>query len=160
MVVTVKKEKLVHHSKEEKRRRAKKMSWLSTVLPQKSPWNMLYFRGDQQAFRTVTGLDPQCFHELLTVFTSLFESNSPYSRNQDSYIRRINWNKKRGCPRVITAHACLGLVLYWMRTTAFYWEMSGYFGLVILCCSLWLRFGKQLLLQILLQRTDVQVQMP
>ena len=77
-------------NEEEKRRHAKKVPRPSTVLQQRSPWNTLYFRGDQQAFITVTGLDPQCFHELLTVFEPLFDSNLPYSRNKDGYIRRIN----------------------------------------------------------------------
>ena len=119
----------------------------------------MYYRGDQQAFITVTGLDPACFHELLTVFKPLFDLNSPYSCD-DGYIRRIRQTEKCGHPRKITAHACLGLVLYWTRTTAFYWEMAGYFGMVTSCCDLWLRFRKRLLLHILSQRTDAQVRMP
>ena len=130
----------------------------STVPPQRSLWYTLYYRGNQQAFISVTGLDPVCFHELLIVFKPLFDSNSPCSSN-NGYICCICQTAKQGYLCKITAHACPRLVLYWTRTAAFYWEMAGYFGMVTSCCDLWLRFGKCLLLQILLQWTDAQVRM-
>ena len=44
-------------SEEEKRCRSKKVPRPSTVPPHRSPWYTLYYRGDQQAFITVTGLE-------------------------------------------------------------------------------------------------------
>jgi hypothetical protein len=95
------------------------------------------------------------------LFTPLFYSNSPYLREEDEgAISAVNDKETRGRPRAINAAACLGLVLYWTRTSCHIWTLAQFFGLTASPCCLWLRFGKRLLLNILAQREDAQIKLP
>lgn len=147
-------------SEEKRRRRQRKVPRASTLEPPKSPWTYLYESNNLEGFITVTGLDPSCFKDLLQDFAPLFNSHSPYTHS-DGEIRKIDRNLiPRGRPRKITADACLGMVLFWTRTTCYYWTIAGFFGLTGSPCELWLRFGKRLLLEVLRTREEAKIWMP
>lgn len=147
-------------SKEERMRRSRKVPRISTVEPYMSPWARLYGSDNMEGFITVTGLDPPCFRDLLGEFTLLFNTHSPYA-DEKGDIRKIDGGSmRRGRPRKITAAGCLGLVLFWTRTSCYYWTIAGFFGLTGSPCELWLRFGKRMLLQVLRNRAEAKIQMP
>jgi hypothetical protein len=58
-------------------------------------------------------------------------------------------NKKKGGRRLITSYQCLALLLGWTRTRGSFVVLQIIFGMTAGCLSLWLRFGPQLLIQIL-----------
>ena len=153
-------ERYAQLSEEDRTRRARKVPRMATLQPCESPWALLYASDNVQGFITVTGLDPTCFRALLANFKALFDSHTPYAK-YDGNIRRVSPDReRRGRPRKITAHACLGLTLYWTRTTCYYWTIAGFFGLTASPCELWLRFGKRMLLQVLRNREDAKIRMP
>jgi hypothetical protein len=58
-------------------------------------------------------------------------------------------NKKKGGRHLITSYQCLALVLAWTRTWGSFAVLQIIFGMTAGCLSLWLRFGRRLLIQIL-----------
>jgi hypothetical protein len=145
-------------SEEAKRRRVRKVPRIATVAPSQSCWERLYQSKSLEGFITSTGVDPRCFEQLLELFAPLFTANSPYSK--DGSIRLVNGDETRGRPRMIAPSSCLGLVLYWSRTSCHIWSLAQYFGMTASPCCLWLRFGKRLLLNILAKREDAQIKLP
>ena len=142
----------------EKDERTRSIPRISLPEPSQSPWNIAYCSKSERALITLTGLNHKAFDQLHREFAPLFFSMTPYS--EDGAIQGINTAEKRGRPRKISSHACLGLVLMWTRTTCQYWVLSGSFGLVGSCCGLWLRFGKRILLAVLSARQDCQIRLP
>ena len=132
-------------TEEERKRRVRKVPRAGTKEPRYSQWNYLYLSNNLEGYITVLGLDPDCFRELLRQFKPLFDRYSPYPK-EDGLIRVRR--TKRGRPRKVSAHACLGMVLFWTRTTCYYWTIAQYFGLTGSPCELWLRFGKRVLLEV------------
>ena len=153
-------ERYAELSYEQKIRRTRKVPRIATLPPCKSSWAYLYGSDNVQGFITVTGIDPPSFRKLLHKFSTLFHSHSPYAL-EDGNIRPISPGQNRpGRPRKITADACLGMTLFWTRTTCYYWTIAGFFGLTGSPCELWLRFGKRMLLQVLRNRDDSKIKMP
>lgn len=142
----------------ERDERTRSIPRLSLPQPHQSPWNIAYHSKSERALITLTGLNHDAFEKLHLAFGPLFWAHTPYS--DDGSIRCTNETERRGRPRKISSHACLGLVLMWSRTTCQYWVLSGSFGLVGTCCGLWLRFGKRILLTVLSSRPDSQVKLP
>lgn len=149
-------------SETEKQKRTAKVPRAGTLSIMECPWMQLWRSQSLAGFVTVTGMDPQCFKLLLDKFAPIFWSHSPYSRAIDQgKIRSIDPSKnKGGRPRMMSCHACLGMVLFWTRTTCCYWTIAQYFGMTASPCDLWLRFGKRVLLHILSKREDAQICMP
>jgi len=142
----------------EKDERTRSLPRISLPNPCQSPWNIAYHSKSKRALITLTGLNHKAFDKLHREFAPLFFSMTPYS--EDGSIHNLNTTERRGRPRKISSHACLGLVLMWTRTTCQYWVLSGSFGLVGSCCGLWLRFGKRILLSVLSAREDCQIKLP
>lgn len=145
--------------------RVRKIPRPATLEPCDSAWNKLYHSRNLSGFITATGVDPETFDVLLAEFEPIFLAHSPYSRPIDNgRIRQVRPNQptqtRPGRPRKTSAHACLGLVLYWTRTTCYYWTLAQMFGLTTSCCEVWLRFGKRVLLHVLSKRNDAQIKMP
>eukprot|EP00977_Amphora_coffeiformis_P022631 scaffold11123_cov166-Amphora_coffeaeformis.AAC.1 len=112
----------------------------------------------EEALITTTGLDKKHFNDLLKDFAPIFYCHSPYSKT--GFIRKVTNKDGRGRPRMLEAHACLGLVLYWTRTLCFQWSIGPFFGIVGSCTSIWLRFGKRILTHVLMERPEAQIRMP
>ena len=148
-------------SDEERQRRQRKIPAPSLPPPIESPWYQIFHNGQDQAFITATGLDRSYFMDILCEFTPIFNAYSPYSLPEDGgFIRELPQKDGRGCPRKITAHACLALALYWTQTTCYQWSIGPFFGIVASCTSVWLRFGRRILCRILMERPEAQIRMP
>lgn len=147
---------------EEKQKRTSKIPRIGTLSVMDSSWKHLRDSQNVAGFITVTGIDLACFRELLSAFSPLFWNHTPYSRVIDGgRISKIDPSKKKGGrPRMVSCHACLGMVLFWTRTKCHYWTIAQFFDFTGSVCELWLRFGKRLLLHVLSQREDTQVKMP
>ena len=146
-------------TEEEKARRVRRVPRVATRMPWDSPWYKLLRSENVSGMITVTGYDYEHFHDLLKDFTPIFDANSPYT-DAEGFLKSKDPLQQRGRPRLITADACLGMVLYWTRTSCYHWTIAQYFGLTGTCCDLWLRYGKRVLLEVLRNREDAAVKMP
>ena len=131
--------------------------------PEESPWQRLYDSGDDPALITVTGMDHGAFKELLKLFVPLFDQCTPWTGDKDgtTYRRlRLDRSKGRGRPRIITAEACLGLVLAWYRFRGAEYILQGWFGFTGTHNNVWLRFGRRILLRSLRKHPEAKVTFP
>ena len=142
----------------ERNERTRSMPRSSLLLPVHSPWNATYRSRSDRALITLTGLNFAAFDKLLNEFSAYFNSYTPYGKG--GTIRLLRPTERRGRRRIVTNHACLGLVLMWCRTTCPYWVLSATFGIVGSTCSDWLRFGKRILVHVLASRQDSIVKLP
>ena len=108
---------------------------------------------------TFTGFDFSSFHYILQSFQPLYEDYTPYTDNGGIYkIDLVNKNKGR--PRTMTATTCLGLVLAWGRTRGSEMVLCLIFCITGSVCSLFIRFGRRLLLKALARDPKAAVKMP
>ena len=142
----------------ERNERIRSMPRTSLLLPIDSPWHATYRSNSDRALITLTGLNFVAFNRLLNEFSTYFYAYTPYGK--DGTIRLLRTTERRGRRRIVTNHACLGLVLMWCRTTCPYWVLSTTFGLVGTSCSDWLRFGKRIFVHVLASRQDSIVKLP
>ena len=61
---------------------------------------------------------------------------------------------------MVTARACLGLVLAWYRFRGAEFVLQGWFGFTGTQCNVWLRFERRMLLKALLAIAEAQVKFP
>ena len=94
-----------------RRRRSRGLCRKVLLNPNESPWQKLYSSGDNQALITVTGFDQEAFQTLLEHFEPLFLQYTPWTGKNDGKTMKLLPRKKKGRPRIIKAHACLGLCL-------------------------------------------------
>ena len=117
---------------------------------------------DDPALITVTGFDYNAFHKTLELFKPYFDGYTPWtSRSSDSgfKFKRVSTDK-RGRKRIVTAAACLGMVLAWYRFRGSEFILQGWFGFTGAHLNVWLRFGKRMLLKTLIHHPDCIVMMP
>ena len=154
-------ERWMAYTPHERRMRARCVPRIGTLPPLQSPWQMLYSSKDNQSFLTATGVKRESFMALLKDFSPLFWAHSPYSTEIDNgRIRTMEKTERRGRARKMSAHACLGMVLFWTRTTCYNWTIATYFGIVASSCSLWLRHGRRILLAVLRKTKEAEICMP
>jgi hypothetical protein len=145
--------KMKHLTLEGRRRRDRRIPREALLLPKVSPWQKLYHSRNDQALITVTGLDHDAFNVLLVRFTPFFSENTPWTGNSDGanhrQLSKRNDAKRRGRKRLIKPHACLGIVLAWYRFRGSQFILQGWFGFTGTHASVWLRFGRRMLLKAL-----------
>jgi DDE superfamily endonuclease len=147
-------------SQEARRRRDRRIPRIALLHPSASPWARVLEHGTDQAMITLTGFDHASFNALHEMFQPIFLTHSPHS--SDGVIRRIRpeTSFRRGRPRMITSAACLGLVLVYGRTTGVVFLLCSVFGLTHTPLSMWLRFGRRVLLHVLKDHELARVKMP
>ena len=104
---------------------------------------------------TLTGFDYATFHWLIQKFAPLYDKYSPHS--EDGLIKRI---RKQGRPRLMTAVDCLGLNLAWTRLRGSMVALQLIFGLTETSVSIYLRFGRRLLVNVLSSCPDAAICIP
>ena len=104
---------------------------------------------------TLTGLDHASFENLHELFVPYFEALTPRSKS-----RCVTTKKKIGRKRFITSRDCLALCLAWTRTRGSTYVLSMIFGQVSATVSIYLKFGRHILLQILDSHPSAQVKIP
>ncbi|CDF36841.1 unnamed protein product [Chondrus crispus] len=146
-------------SAEGRKRRDRRISRAALQHPSMSTFSVLYGSGCDRSLITLTGLDHHAFRRLLEKFAPAFERFSPYC--SEGMIRLLPLrSKKRGRPRSLSACQCLGLVLSWGRSRGSEMVLCLIFGITGSVCSLFLRFGRRILLQQLSADDMAAVRMP
>ena len=146
-------------SLEERRRRGRKIPRESLEHPSRSAWRKLYESGNDAALITLTGLDHVTFDELNIKFKLLFDSHTPHTVNGTIEIL-AHCAGSRGRPRLIQSHDCLGLCLAWTRTRGSCYVLQLIFGMTGTALSLYIRFGRRLLITVLHHDVNAAVKLP
>lgn len=125
--------------------------------PTQSSFQHLFNSGQDDALVTLCGFDHNSFALLHDKFKPLFDDYSPYPAQGR---RIVQHNKNRGAKRLITSHQCLALVLSWTRTRGSLAVLQLIFGMTASHISLWMRFGRRMLIQVLRDEPLARVSMP
>ena len=123
--------------------------------PTESTFHKVYKSGHDDALISMTGLNFMAFGELLSLFRPLFEVYTPHGSTR---IRRVE--KSSGRKRILSAEACLGLVLTWLRSRGPNRVLCFLFGIIPGTCSVYLRFAKRILIRVLKDIPGVTPSMP
>jgi len=126
--------------------------------PKKSVFTVMFESGEDHSLVTYCGLNHYGFSELLKLFEPVYNSFTPYS--SEGRIRPLNPNSSRGRKRSMNALQCLGLCLAWTRSRGSINSLCMIFGITNSVCSLFLRFGRRILVRFLANDTRSEIKMP
>jgi len=144
-----------------RRRRDRRIPRIALQDPNFSPWVRLFCSNSEQALITFTGLDYRSFNYLNTKFKPLYERYTPYSSSGRIRLRRVvNGVPVIRRPLSLDSRGCLGLVCSFTRTRGPLYALQLMFGLTGTVISLFLRFGRRLLLRVLKAEPGSRIQMP
>lgn len=145
------------------RRRQGKFRRPSLSDPRNSAWVGVYNAGLNDGLISLIGLDYKSFEALHDLFGPYYWRYSPYNTTGNR-MRRLPpvapGKIRKGNKRLLTSRACLALVLAWTRTRGALRTLQVMFGTTANPTSLWLRFGKRLLLLLLKQHPLAKVTPP
>jgi DDE superfamily endonuclease len=141
-------------------RQDRQLPRMSLPDPETSPWAILYAFGDDGALITATGFDHNTFRHILDLFQPLYDKFTPCTRQNDGHNYKKRRCHKRGRKRMVTAEACLGLVLASFRFKGAQWILQGWFGFTYGKTNVWLRFGRRMLFKALYKHPECVVQFP
>lgn len=116
----------------------------------------VYNSGQDESLIQLTGFHKPAFDALLRLFEPIYNEFTPHC--QTGHIRRLHRAANRS--RLLTAASCLGLVLTWLRSRGGSRSLCFMYGIIPATCSTWLRFGKRVLLRVLLHCEAACVKMP
>jgi DDE superfamily endonuclease len=119
----------------------------------------LFASRQDDALVTLCGFDHASFRCLLALFEPPFNHYTPYYGDGTGKFL-IKRSQSRGRPRQVTSTVALGLVLAWTRTRGSSMVLQLIFGLTASVLSLWLRFGRRILVRILRNHPKARVEMP
>lgn len=125
--------------------------------PMNSAWRQLWDSRNDQALITLTGLDFATFNWLADMFQPIHDNYSPWV-DPDGNLVPIN--NHLGRRRLLTAKDCLGLCLSWTRTRGSMMVLQMIFGLTANPISMYLRFGRRILIQVLQNHPYSAVKIP
>ena len=129
---------------ESRQRRDRNQIRASLKSPDESTWLKVFASGDDGALITVTGYDHETFQYMLSLFLPFFTNYTPWCSKHGGVdglnYRKLNENEKRGSKRMVTAQACLGLVLSWYRFCWAEFVLQGWIGFTGTQCNVWLRW--------------------
>ena len=148
---------------EGRQRRQRGLPREALLDPEDSPWNKLYFSGNDQALITVTGFDHNAFETLMVMFRPYYCSYTPWTgQNDGRTFKRLRKPVALGTgrKRMISDHACLGLTLCWYRFRGPEFILQGWFGFTSTHCNVWLRFGRRMLFKTLYKNDLAKVHYP
>jgi DDE superfamily endonuclease len=118
----------------------------------------MYEARQDQALITMTGLDFATFDWLADKFTVLFDAHTPWNQTTGDIVTLQL--QTRGRKRSITASDCLGLSLMWTRTRGSTTSLQIIFGLTQNPVSVYLRFGRRILISVLSSEPDARIRVP
>ena len=142
----------------QRRLRQRRIPRVALQDPTKSAWRRLLESGNDQAMITLTGLDTETFNWLHTRFENWYDRHSPFIDPSGCIVPLQQENKGR--PRLITAADCLGLCLAWTRTRGSSMVLQLIFGMTGSPVSMYLRFGRRILIQVLKAEPDAAIKIP
>ena len=126
--------------------------------PSMSAWRVLYQSKHDQALITLMRLDFETFDWLADKFAAYYDSHSPWlDVTNGNIVPRL---EGRGRPRLLTAIDCLGLCLAWTRTRGSCMVLQIIFGMTAVPVSLYLRFSRRILIEVLTKEPDAAIKVP
>jgi hypothetical protein len=126
--------------------------------PQFSAWRKIISSNNDQSLITMTGFNHQTFEWLNNLFEPYYSSHSPHVDANGSIVPIPC--QGYGRPRLMSAADCLGLCLAWTRTTGPLFLLQVVFGMTRTSCSVYLRFGRRLLIHILHNNEYAKIAIP
>jgi DDE superfamily endonuclease len=126
-----------------RRLRSGKIRRESLEYPNESAFAKLFRSRQDDALVTLCGFDHHSFQQLNTLFAPQYDGHSPYVFRGRLIVRH---NKNKGGRRLLTSSQCLALVLAWTRTRGSMAVLQMIFGVTASSLSMWLRFGRRMLL--------------
>ena len=121
-----------------------------------SAFSILYRSNDDGALITVTGFDHSTFCYILSKFAPTYDTMTPYTA--DGSMREMMI--KKGRPRTFDSTLGLALVLLHLRSRGGSHLLQMVFGSTKTPLSLWMRFGRRVLLFNLKSEPNAKVKMP
>jgi hypothetical protein len=106
---------------------------------------------------TLTGFDVETFGWLLYKFEPLFSNLSPFVGEDGTIVEKT---VGRGRPRLMSATDCLAMNLAWTRLRGSSMALSMIFGMTGTSVSMYLRFGRRLVIRILSAEPDAAIHIP
>lgn len=141
----------------QKQRRDRRIPRASLHSPMSSAWQHLYESSNDQSLITLTGLDHKTFRWLEELFTPVYENYTPWTGIDG---RIIPVTKNRGRKRLMDGKDCLGLCLAWTRTRGSNICLQLIFGMTQTPLSLYLRFGRRIIVNVLKRHPYSAVKVP
>jgi hypothetical protein len=127
------------------------------LQPAQSSFEVLFTSGQDDALVTLCGFDHTSFELLHAPFCILFHDCSLHCNRGRTICQH---NKSKGGRRLIMSRQCLALGLAWTRMRGSLAVLQLIFGLTAGHLSLWMRFGRRLLLRVLREDWNGAVVMP
>ena len=145
-------------SEYERRIRRRYIPRPSLHVPLASAWRRLYDAKQDQALITLTGVDFDTFDWLVARFNRYYDSHSPFVDSEYGLI--VPMARHKGRPRHCSGTAILGLCLAWTRTRGSCMVLQMIFGMTANSVSMYLRFGRRILIAVLNKEPDARIQVP
>ena len=145
-------------SEYERRIRRRYIPRPSLQVPLASAWRRLYDAKQDQALITLTGVDFDTFDWLVARFNRYYDSHSPFVDSEYGLI--VPMARHKGRPRHCSGTAILGLCLAWTRTRGSCMVLQMIFGMTANSVSMYLRFGRRILIAVLNKEPDARIQVP
>jgi hypothetical protein len=140
------------------RDRDRRIPRIALVSPQVSPWVRLFSSNHNNSLIQFTGFNYASFNYLAVRFEQLYNQYTPYSISGKVALKRIPSLYRR--PRSLDSRGCLGLVLAHLRSRGSLNWLSQLFGTTYSVTSLYIRFGRRLLLLVMKDIPGSKVSMP
>ena len=122
--------------------------------PTRSVFWEVYHAGQDESLIQLCGFHKAAFDSLLKLFAPMYNTFTPHGKT----IRQVK--KKAGQNRLLNSVACLGLVLTWLRSRGGNKFLCFMFGIIPSSCSIWLWYGKRVLIKVLRNVNAAKVKMP
>ena len=122
--------------------------------PTKSVFWEVYNSGQDESLIQLCGFHKAGFDSLLELFAPTYDTFTPHGKT----IRAVK--KKGGRNHLLSPTACLGLVLTWLQSRGGNKFLCFMFGIIPSSCSIWLRYGKRVLIKVLRNVDAAKVKMP
>ena len=120
------------------------------MQPRMSAWAYLFGSGNDQALISMTGFDHASFCAMEDLFTPVYNSYTPYTKNNPAaLICKLSPRQRWGQPWLLDGRLCLGLVLTWTHTRGAEQVLSVMFGVTGTPISKWIVFGRRVLVRVL-----------
>jgi len=106
---------------------------------------------------TLTGLDVETFEWLRSKFEPLFSTLSPFVAEDRTIVEKmVGW----GQPCLMSAADCLAMNLAWTSLRGSSMALLMIFGMTGTSVSMYLRFGRRLVIRILSKEPDAAIHIP
>ena len=134
----------------QRRLRQRRIPRVALQVATHSAWKTLFRSGNDQALITLTGLDFETFNWLCPKFFIWYDTHSPFVDPDGCIVPLRNLPVNQGGrPRMLSGADCLGLCLAWTRTRGSIMVLQIIFGMTGTPVSMYLRFGRQILIEVL-----------